>query len=194
MSYCSVTIYSENLSGQTVDVTYYPTSGGTIDLGPQVIPFTYVSDYYWGTYDCYSSTYDYTYTIVVPENPTPTPTLTPDFTPTLTPTITPTITITPTLTKSPTPTPQIIYQLNLWVDGLYNIACDYAAGPDIEPSNITIYTTKPFTSLDVGDVIYGNGTLSIPPSSVNGNTISDGAIWVQFNSGSGEILVTGICP
>lgn len=71
MSYCSVTISSENLSGQTVTVTYYPTSGGTIYLGQQVFPFTYVSDYYEGIYDCYSAVYDYTYSITVGAAPLP---------------------------------------------------------------------------------------------------------------------------
>jgi hypothetical protein len=102
MSNCSVTISSINLSGQTVDVTYYPVSGGTIYLGPQVFPFTYVSEYYIGRYDCYSATYDTIYSIVVGDEPipTPTPTVTPTATP-VTQTPTPTPTITPTVTPSP---------------------------------------------------------------------------------------------
>lgn len=66
MSYCSITISSNNLSGQTVGVLYYPLTGGTIDLGSQVLPFTYVSDYFDGVYECYSPTYDYTYQVIVP--------------------------------------------------------------------------------------------------------------------------------
>lgn len=103
MSYCSVTISSVNLSGQTVDVTFYPEGGGMIYLGPQVFPFTYVSNNPYGTYACYSATYDYIYTIEVPSNVTPTPTSTVTPTPTITP-ITPTPTVTSTQTPTVTPT------------------------------------------------------------------------------------------
>ena len=34
-----VRILSENLSGQTTNVTYLPDTGGTIDLGSKVFPF-----------------------------------------------------------------------------------------------------------------------------------------------------------
>lgn len=74
-------ILSDNLSGQTTDVTYFPETGGTINLGTQVFPFSYIADYYYGTYDCYVPTYNYVYSIVVP-GPTPTPTNTPTVTPT----------------------------------------------------------------------------------------------------------------
>ena len=95
-----VRILSNNLSGLTTNVIYYPESGGTIDLGVKVFPFDYLSSYYWGLYSCYVPTYDYNYTITV-TTPTPTP-----VTPTPTPTISPTNTITPTptITKTQTPT------------------------------------------------------------------------------------------
>lgn len=103
-----VRILSDNLSGQTTDVTYLPESGGTINLGVQVFPFNYISDYYFGTYNCYVPTYGYTYSVSVP-GPTPTPTTstTPTPTPTTseTPTLTPTNTETPTITSTPTETP-----------------------------------------------------------------------------------------
>jgi len=91
-----IRILSNNLSGQTTFVTYYPDTGGTIDLGVQVFPFPYLTSYYYGVYDCYVPTYDYTYTLTVPR-PTPTPTQT------NTPTVTPTSTVTPTVTQTPTP-------------------------------------------------------------------------------------------
>jgi hypothetical protein len=100
-----IRILSNNLSGQTTNVTYFPDTGGTIDLGSQVIPFNYISSYYYGNYDCYVPTYGYNYVINVP-GPTPTPTLT--TTPTgITPTVTstPTVTPTPTITDTPTNTP-----------------------------------------------------------------------------------------
>jgi hypothetical protein len=71
-----IEILSNNLSGQTTLVTYYPQSGGTISLGTKVFPFTYLSSYYYGVFDCYVPTYNYTYSLTILE-PTPTPTITP---------------------------------------------------------------------------------------------------------------------
>jgi len=99
MSYCGASIFSESLSGLTTEVTFLPCSGGTISLGMQVFPFTYVNEYYFGTYNCYVPLYDYVYTIEIPcPSPTPTPTST------TTPTVTPTVTPTNTQTSTPTPT------------------------------------------------------------------------------------------
>ena len=98
-----VRILSDNLSGLTTNVTYLPISGGTIDLGTQVFPFNYISDYYFGTYNCYVPTYATMYSVVVP-GPTPTPTPTTTQTPTETTTLTPTTTETPTSTPTITPT------------------------------------------------------------------------------------------
>lgn len=100
MSYCGVSIFSDNLSGQTANVTFFPCTGGTISLGEQTFPFTYETDYWYGEYVCYVPLYAADFTIVVPcpsATPTPTPTETP----------TPTVTNTPTNTESPTPTPSI---------------------------------------------------------------------------------------
>jgi hypothetical protein len=99
-----IRILSENLSGQTVNVTYLPSSGGTIDLGTQVIPFNYLNSYYFGEYEVYSPTYGYTYTLEVP-GPSPTPTPTPSSTPTPTPSVTASETPTNTPTTTPTETP-----------------------------------------------------------------------------------------
>lgn len=97
MADCGVLISSVSLSGLTTEVTFFPETGGTINLGTQVFPFSYVADYFYGTYNCYVPTYAYSYTVVVPL-PTPTPTET------STPTVTPTNTETPTETPTPTPT------------------------------------------------------------------------------------------
>lgn len=88
MADCGVSIFSENLSGLTTEVTFLPQTGGTVDLGEQVFPFSYIADYYYGTYNCYVPTYAYTYTVVVPA-PSPTPTTTTTPTPTPTPTFVP---------------------------------------------------------------------------------------------------------
>jgi hypothetical protein len=101
-----IRILSDNLSGLTTNVTFLPQSGGTaINLGEQVFPFNYISDYVYGTYNCFVPTYGYTYTLDVLEpTPTPTETSTSTPTPTETPTSTPTPTETPTETPSETPT------------------------------------------------------------------------------------------
>ena len=93
-----IRILSDNLSGQTTNVTFLPQSGGTISLGTQVFPFNYISDYVYGTYNCYVPIYGYTYSLEV-LGPTPTPT------PTQTPTPSNTATNTPTNTQTGTPTP-----------------------------------------------------------------------------------------
>lgn len=154
MSYCSVTISSENLSGQTVTVTYYPTSGGTIYLGQQVFPFTYVSDYYEGIYDCYSAVYDYTYSITVGAAPLPSPS------PTVTPTVTPTISLTPTLTPSPTPT------LTPYLPPSQTPTVTPTATPTVTPTNIA-YQAYLFaepqdsnSSISIGQYMYDNGAIN----------------------------------
>lgn len=127
-----IRILSENLSGQTVNVTYLPSSGGTIDLGTQVIPFNYLNSYYFGEYEVYSPTYGYTYTLEVPgpsptPSPTPTPSVTPSETPTESPTNTPTEspTNTPTETPTSTPTPTILrYVFNTFSGSTVIDACN----------------------------------------------------------------------
>ena len=102
MSDCGISIFSNNLSGLTANVTFYPCSGGTIDLGQQTFPFSYETDYWYGSYDCYVPTYAFNYVLDVPcPSPTPTPTQTQTSTPT--PTLTPTVTQTSTTTVTPTP-------------------------------------------------------------------------------------------
>lgn len=78
-----IRILSNNLSGQTTNVTFLPASGGTISLGTQIFPFNYISEYVYGVYNCYVPLYGYTYTLTVLEpSPTSTPTQTPTNTPT----------------------------------------------------------------------------------------------------------------
>jgi hypothetical protein len=61
-----IRITSNNLSGLTANVTFLPTTGGTIDLGSEVIPFNNISDYPYGTYELEVPSYDRTYEIIVP--------------------------------------------------------------------------------------------------------------------------------
>jgi len=61
-----IRLTSSILSGKTADVTFYPATGGTINLGTQTIPFNNISDYPYGTYDLSVAEYDRTYEIEVP--------------------------------------------------------------------------------------------------------------------------------
>jgi hypothetical protein len=120
MADCGVYISSVSLSGLTTEVTFFPQTGGTtVDLGNQVFPFSYVADYYYGTYNCYVPTYAYAYTVVVPE-PSPTPT--------------PTNTETPSPTPSPTPTSESL-ELTLFAE--------YTSGSII--SSYTLLLNRPYS-------------------------------------------------
>jgi hypothetical protein len=123
----TIRITTNNYSGQTADITYYPDTGGTISLGSQLLPYDYVTDYFYGAYVLYFASFNKTcefyiedpnfyllqensdpilqennYRIIIENAPIPTPTITP--TRTVTPTVTPTRTITPTPTPTPSPT------------------------------------------------------------------------------------------
>jgi hypothetical protein len=63
-----VRILSNNLSGDTANVTFLPLSGGTIDLGTQTIPFNYLNPNYFGTYQIQVPLYGYTYELVINES------------------------------------------------------------------------------------------------------------------------------
>jgi hypothetical protein len=61
-----IRITSTNLSGLTANVTFLPATGGTINLGTEVIPFNNISGYPYGTYELDVPLYDRTYEIIVP--------------------------------------------------------------------------------------------------------------------------------
>lgn len=121
---------------------------------------------------------------------TPTPTATPTMT--LTSSVTPTpITQTPTPTNTSTPsnTPQPVYIQNLRTGGWYQNVCE-SVNLFASPSNVTIYSSKPFSELNVGDHVFGDRMMTIPP--INANfTISDGTKFIQI-SGT-LILNVGLC-
>lgn len=73
-----IQIQSTNYNGQIASITFYPCSGGTINLGNQTIPYIYTNDNYEGTYDLFFSAFSQTCQLVIScPSPTPTPTLTP---------------------------------------------------------------------------------------------------------------------
>jgi hypothetical protein len=119
---------------------------------------------------------------------TPTPTVTP--TPTQT-SVTPTPTqtsVTPTQTPTPTVTPVIVYRYNLRTGGYYQNVCGSTYFGN--PANVTIYAEKQFGDLQVGDNVYGDSLLTIPPIGAN-FTISDGSTFIQI--GGTLIINKGIC-
>jgi hypothetical protein len=123
----TVQILTTNYSGQTATITFSPCSGGTINLGSQVVPYNYISDNYLGDYSLYFADFSQTCTFSIPcstatptptvivatatptPNPTDTPlpaTSTPTPAPTDVPTQVPTDTPTPTQVPTDTPTPE----------------------------------------------------------------------------------------
>ena len=98
-----ILISSTNFNGDTANITFYPSTGGTISLGNQVIPYIIDLDYYDGCYDLFFSAFSNTCSFCIGVSPTPTTTLT--ATPNETPTSTPTTTLTATPNPSPTSTP-----------------------------------------------------------------------------------------
>ena len=89
----------------------------------------------------------------------------------------------------PSNTPQPIYIQNLRTGGWYQNVCE-SVNSFANPTNVTVYSIKPFTQLIVGDHVYGNRELTIPP--VNANfTISDGGRFIQI---SGTLIINqGVC-
>jgi hypothetical protein len=102
----TVIISSNNFLGQVGNIIFYPYTGGTVNIGPQLIPYEYTADYIYGTYEVYFDGYGLgcNFTLL-PPTLTPTPTSTQTKTPTQTSTQTKTPTPTNTSTKTPTQTP-----------------------------------------------------------------------------------------
>jgi len=61
-----IRITSTNLSGETANVTFLPSTGGTINLGTQTIPFNNITNYPYGLYELSVVDYDRIYEINVP--------------------------------------------------------------------------------------------------------------------------------
>ena len=120
---------------------------------------------------------------------TPTPTIT--STPTQS-SVTPTPTSTsptPSPTATPTMTPTTVYRYNLRTGGWYQNVCQ-SVSMTANPANVTIFTSKPFTSLEPGDYVYGDQTLTTPPIGAN-FTISNGTRFIQL---SGNLIINvGLC-
>jgi hypothetical protein len=170
-----IQLQSTNYNGQIAAITFYPCSGGSINLGSQVIPYNYTNDYYEGTYDLFFSAFSQTCQLVITcPTPTPTTTTTPTPTPTTTVTPTPTNTVTPTLTKTPTPTPTPSPGPAFDADAAaYLSAVVSAGGTGITPT-ISAATNTLFTSLKSNGIY--NELIAFYPviGSTSGSTLLNG--------------------
>jgi len=183
--------YYQIINYNSVDTGYYRYTGctGIVSVGTIVPLFTeyvcaedLVKEEYSGPLDISN--------IGLCPSATPTTSVTPSVTPTVSLSSTP-ITQTPTPTYSPTPsvTPSAVYERNLRAGGWYQNVCE-SVNMIANPSNVKVFTTKPFNQLEVGDHVYGNKELTIKPVG-NFFTFSDGAIFVQL---SGTLIInTGVC-
>ena len=167
-NYFKVTNYN------TVEQGYYAWTGCTGIIS--VTPIDPLDSHYVCAKDLYAQDCGAPLNVVV-IGLCPSVTPTPSFTPTPTPTITPSITQT------------FIPVYNLWSAGYFEDACGEAG---YGPSNIALYSVISFGDLQAGDYAYGNASLTIPPV-FNGNIVSNGAIWVQFDTNNGLVINTGIC-
>jgi hypothetical protein len=78
---------------------------------------------------------------------------------------------------------------NLRTGGWYQNVCQ-SVNMIANPANVTIYIPKLFEDLEVGDYVYGNQSLTVPP--VNANfTISNGAKFIQLSGN--QIINVGVC-
>ena len=70
----TVVIGTRNYSGETANITFYPETGGTIDVGSHIVPYNYITDYFFGNYELHFSKYNYTCSFVISStNPIPSP-------------------------------------------------------------------------------------------------------------------------
>ena len=59
----TIRIFTDNYSGYSGDITFYPYTGGTINVGLQVLPYDYNTNYYYGIYEIYFSGFNKTCTL-----------------------------------------------------------------------------------------------------------------------------------
>jgi len=108
-----------------------------------------------------SSSFEYSLGSLVCPSPTPTPTLTTTPTPTRTPTTTPTPTstsggVTPTPTRTGTPTPTPTQAFTIYTHGTVLATCSLFCNANYN-INVANTATANFSSLTIGDTIFGQG-------------------------------------
>ncbi len=198
-------ILTTNYSGQTADIVFSPCTGGTINLGSQVLPYNYVSEYIYGDYELTFSAYGGSQCFLSIPCPSPTPTPTQTITPTPTNTMTPTVTPTNTPTPSSAPAgftvtvsqvgPNVVWSgsgsfnltdltVNQTLPGVssgYNAPnAQFIVGP---ASNATTYSGSSFTTFPTSFGVPGGAPLSSTSGSVFGIVQTTGT------GGPREVLV-----
>jgi len=179
-------IKSDNFNGETVNITFTPDTGGTINITGVVIPYDYVSDYPYGDYSIFIPSANKSCPLNVP-NPvaTPTPTITPTSTVTPTPTITSSSTPTPTPTPSPSlfdanvsisPTGATQYE-NVILTGSTNISSptyiwSLTGFTDTSGNTISSYTGNPLTEGYFTSTGSSNVLLSVTGTEGSGTSTS----------------------
>jgi hypothetical protein len=205
MANYTLEILTTNYSGQTADIIFSPCTGGTINLGSQVLPYNYVSEYIYGDYELTFSAYGGSQCFLSIPCPSPTPTPTQTITPTPTNTATPTVT--PTNTPTPSSAPEgftvTVSQVSsdvVWSgSGSFNltdltvnqtlpgVSSGYNA-PNAQfivgsSSNATTYSGSSFTTFPTSFGVPGGATVSSTSGSVFGIVQTEGP------SGPREVLV-----
>ena len=70
----TVVIGTRNYSGETANITFYPETGGTINVGSHIVPYNYSTDYFFGKYELFFSAYNFTCDFTISSsNPIPSP-------------------------------------------------------------------------------------------------------------------------
>ncbi len=64
----TIVIGTKNYSGETANITFFPESGGTISLGSHIVPYNYVANYFYGTYELFFSAYNFTCSFNISSN------------------------------------------------------------------------------------------------------------------------------
>jgi len=149
----TVQILTTNYSGQTATITFSPCSGGTINLGSQVVPYNYVSDNYLGDYSLYFADFSQTCTFSIPcTTATPTPTV---------------------IVATATPTPILYsYGINTTENTEPYDACQ------IPSSNILVYSTDSNPTLG-STIFYTDQSLTTPYHTTNNGYYS--TLFNEFN-------------
>jgi hypothetical protein len=178
-------IVSTNYNGQSAVITFYPDTGGTINLGTQVLPYDYVAPYFYGTYTLFFPSFGSTCTLYVEDtsgnfllqengdyifqenyykiiieslpSPTPTPSITPSLS--VTPSITPTRSVTPTpsITTSITPsrTPSVTPTPSITMSITPSRTPSVTPTPSITPSITPTRSVTPTPTLTPTSTSYG---------------------------------------
>ena len=64
----SITLNTNNYSGQTGVITFYPTNGGVVNVGTHILLYTFITDDPYGTIEIFFPDFNKTCTIGITED------------------------------------------------------------------------------------------------------------------------------